>query len=149
MKARDDGTRPLRILVAEDDDAMRDLLVVWLRDAGYDVTACSDGFDLKTRLQMSVLSEELAAFDLVVSDIRLPLGSALEILDEFLGCDGIPPTILLTAFGSRHTLQAASRLGAARVLDKPFDKGRLLAEIQGLQAARTGPGAAAARPAPA
>jgi CheY-like chemotaxis protein len=123
----------LRILVAEDDDAMRDLIVGWLRDVGHDVTTCRSGLDLLVQLERSVLSGEIAEFDLLLSDIHMPLGSALEALDEFFGCDGVPPAILITAFGSPRTRAAAAALGAAAVLDKPFDKRRLLDEIQKLR----------------
>jgi DNA-binding response OmpR family regulator len=122
-----------RVLVAEDDDAMRDLLVGWLHQAGYDVTACNSGHDLLAHLERSVLSGEFPEFDIVVSDIQMPLGSALDVLDEFFGCDGVPPTILITAFGDRRTHAVASHLGAALVLEKPFERDRLLAEIQRLQ----------------
>ena len=130
--------RPDRILVAEDDDAMRDLLVGWLHEAGYDVTACSSGLDLLAYLERSVLSGEIPEFDIVLSDIQMPLGSALDVLDEFFGCDGLPPTILITAFGDRRTHAVASHLGAATVLEKPFEKGRLMAEIQRLRARDAG-----------
>ena len=113
---------------------MRDLLVGWLHEAGYDVTACNSGLALLTHLERSVLSGELLEFDVVLSDIRLPLGSALDVLDEFFGCEGVPPTILITAFGDRRTHAVASHLGAATVLEKPFDKGRLMLEIERLRA---------------
>lgn len=122
-----------RILVAEDDDAMRDLLVGWLREAGYEVTACNSGLDLRQYLERSVLSEEVFEFDIVLSDIQMPLGSALDVLDAFFGCDGVPPTILITAFGDRRTHAAASELGAAVVLEKPFERSRLVEEIQRLR----------------
>lgn len=122
--------QPARILVAEDDDAMCDLLADWLREAGYDVTTCSDGLGLHAQLEMSVLSEELPKFDVVLSDIQMPLGSALDVLDEFFGCDGIPPTILITAFESPRVRAAASYLGVVAVLEKPFERGRLLSELQ-------------------
>jgi len=125
--------RPERILLAEDDDAMRDLLVKWLHEAGYVVTACSSGIDLLTHLERSVLSAELSEFDVVLSDIQMPLGSAFDVLDEFFGCDGVPPTILITAFGDRRTHAVASQLGAAAVLEKPFEKERLLAELEELR----------------
>ena len=141
--------RPKRILMAEDDDAMRDLLVGWLHEAGYDVTACSSGLDLRNHLQRSVLSDELPEFDLVLSDIRMPLGSALDVLDEFLDCDGVPPTILITAFGNRRIHAAAGQLGAAAVLEKPFAKGQLIAEIQRLRAGAGGPGDPSLRMKPA
>lgn len=140
MDTRGDRVRPLRILVAEDDEAMRDLLALWLSEAGHDVTACMDGLGLRARLQMSVLSGELAEFDLVVSDVQMPLGTALDVLDEFFGCDGLPPTILITAFGNRRTYAAAGQLGVVAVLEKPFDKDRLLAAIRGGR-----PGAAGSR----
>jgi two-component system phosphoglycerate transport system response regulator PgtA len=127
---------PDRILIAEDDDSMRNLLVAWLHEAGYDVTACRNGFDLLVHLERSVLSGELPEFDLVVSDI--PLGSALDVLDEFSGCDGVPPTILITAFGDRRANAVVGHEGVATVLQKPLEKGRLMAEIQGLRARDTG-----------
>lgn len=125
--------QPARILLAEDDDAMRDLLVGWLRGAGYDVTACSSGLELRAELEKSVLSGELPEFDFVLSDVQMPLGSALDVLDDFFGCDGVPPTILITAFGNPRIRAAASDLGAAAVLEKPFEGDRLLAEIQRLR----------------
>lgn len=128
-----ESNQPPRILVAEDDDAMRDLLVAWLREAGYVVTACNTGHDLLTHLRRSVLSGELPESHIVVSDIQMPMGSAFEVLDEFFGCDGVPPMILITAFGDRRTKAMAAHLGAATVLEKPFDKARLMAEIQRLR----------------
>lgn len=130
---RGQAVEPERILVAEDDDAMRDLLVAWLCEAGYDVTACDSGLDLLSHLERSVLSGELLEFDVVLSDIQMPLGSALDVLDAFFGCDGVPPTILITAFGDRRTHEMARDLGAATVLEKPFERGRLLAEIRRLR----------------
>lgn len=130
--------RPDRILVAEDDRAMRDLLVGWLLEAGYQVTACNSGLDLLHHLQWSVLSGEIAEFDVVLSDIQMPMGSALDVLDEFFHCDGVPPTILITAFGDRRTHAAARQLGASLVLEKPFERDRLLAEIQRLRTRRVG-----------
>jgi two-component system response regulator HydG len=122
-------TRPSRILVAEDDDAMRDLLVGWLHEAGYDVTCCNCGLDLQAQLERSVLSAEIFEFDVVLSDIRMPLGSALDVLDQFLGCDGLPPTILITAFADPRVYALATELGVAAVLEKPFDKDRLIREL--------------------
>jgi CheY-like chemotaxis protein len=126
---------PLRVLIAEDDGPMRDLHIRWLRESGCDVTPCAGGLQLRTRLQMSVLSDELPAFDLLISDLSLRRGGALDALDEFLDCEGVPPAILLTVLGDRRSLRAAHRLGAASVLEEPLDKRRLLAEIHRLREA--------------
>ena len=126
------ASNPLRILLAEDDDEMRALLLWWLRREGYDVTECRDGNDLLTYLEWSVLSGEVAQFDLVLSDIRMPRGSALGVLDELYGCDGLPPTILITAFGDPAIHAEARQLGAAEVIDKPLDREVLMAKIRQL-----------------
>jgi len=131
MTEADVQAKPCRILLAEDDDAMRDLLVGWLRDDGYEVTTCTNGCDLLSQLEGSVLSDEFIGFDLVLSDIHMPEGSGLEVLDEFFGCDGIPPAILITAFGDLRTRALANHLGAV-VLEKPFQKENLMAEIRRL-----------------
>jgi CheY-like chemotaxis protein len=130
------ASTPLRILLAEDDDEMRALLMFWLRQDGYDVTECRDGNDLLTRLEQSVLSGELMQFDLVLSDIRMPRGSALGVLDELYGCDGLPPTILITAFGEPAVHAEARRLGAEEVIDKPLDREVLMAKIHRLVSSR-------------
>jgi two-component system response regulator PilR (NtrC family) len=132
-------TNTSRILVADDDLAMRQLLVSWLRGAGYSVTECTDGLDLLARLQKSVLSGEIAEFDLVLSDIWMPFATALDVLDEFLGCEGVPPTILITAFANRDTYALADHLGAAAVLEKPFAKAKLMDEIRCVCASARGP----------
>jgi DNA-binding response OmpR family regulator len=126
------ASHSIRILLAEDDDEMRALLLWWLRQEGYHVTPCYDGNDLLSFLEWSVLSGELAPFDLVLSDIRMPRGSALSILDEFGGCGDLPPTILITAFGEPSVHAEARRLGAVEVIDKPLDREVLMAKIRRL-----------------
>jgi len=120
-------TRPQRVLLAGDDAARRALLSRWLREAGCDVTACSSGFDLLSHLEQSVLSGELPEYDVILSDI--PLAAALDVLDEFFGCDGVPPAILIATLPDWRWRPAA---GAATVLEKPLAKQRLLAEIHRL-----------------
>lgn len=123
---------------------MRNLLVSWLQGQGYDVTACRSGSELLAQLERSVLSEELPGFEVVLSDIHMPLGSAFDVLEEFYGFAGVPPTILITAFGSPRTRETARRLGAAVVLEKPFERGQLLAEIQRLRSAEPNDASSAA-----
>ncbi|MCU0620491.1 MAG: response regulator [Gemmatimonadales bacterium] len=59
--------------------------------------------------------------DIVVSDIRMPGKTGLELLAGLRRADWATPVILITGFGDRHTLAEAQRLGAAAVFDKPFD----------------------------
>ncbi len=103
------------ILLAEDDPAMRDLLAFCLYQAGYRVTSCSDGLSLLERLEAG------GGIDLVITDVRMPAMTGLEVLEATLDSQHRPPTICMTAFGDQTTHEQARRLGAVRVLDKPFD----------------------------
>lgn len=121
-----------RILLAEDDDEMRSLLVCWLRNAACDVTACCDGIDLLEQITAFIEDHRPPPFDLIISDIRMPWVTGMEILEGMNEYVGFPPVILITAFGDRATHEAAKRLGAAAVFDKPFDMRDLIAKINEL-----------------
>jgi DNA-binding response OmpR family regulator len=129
----DDGSRllhpgPRRILVAEDDQEMRALLTQSLRWAGYRVTECVDGWDLLSHLGSYLIPQNHENIDLVISDIRMPGLTGLEILRGTRGTRRFPPVILITAFGDDETHAEAARLGAA-MLDKPFDMNEMLATV--------------------
>ena len=60
-------------------------------------------------------------YDLIISDIRMPGVTGLEVLEGASQTDGFPPMILITAFGNEETHEQAERLGAVAFLDKPFE----------------------------
>lgn len=110
-----------RILFAEDDSEMRELVASRLRRAGYDVVECCDGASLVRRLGSTFLPNvSRDDFDLVISDIRMPGFTGLEVLDGLHDRPGFPAMILITAFGDPETHEQASQLGAIATLDKPF-----------------------------
>jgi DNA-binding response OmpR family regulator len=120
---------PARVLVSEDDDQMRTFLALALRHEGYDVTTCADGVALVDHIG-AVLASRETAFGLVISDIRMPGLSGLEFLQGTLAWKGLPPVILITAFGDEETHARARRLGARAVIDKPFATEELLARVR-------------------
>ena len=103
------------ILLGEDDKDLRELLDFALTRAGYLVTCCTNGLDLLERL------EEGDPFDLIISDLRMPALTGLEVLECQLDNSQRPPFICMTAFGDQQTHRLAKRLGAAETIDKPFD----------------------------
>jgi CheY-like chemotaxis protein len=111
---------PPRILLAEDDAQMRELVSGDLRRAGYSVVECGDGAALLERLE-SASREDGWGVDLVVADVRMPELTGLEALERLRDADPFTPYIVVTAFGSAETRLAATRLGAIAVLDKPFE----------------------------
>jgi CheY-like chemotaxis protein len=113
--------RKARILVVEDDPEMRLMLCGYLRRAGYLVIEATNGDDALDWLGPGVLEGDLERTpDLVVSDIRLPYFTGLEILEGLKLSPIQVPVILITGFGDDEVHAAAGALGAECVLDKPF-----------------------------
>jgi CheY-like chemotaxis protein len=118
-----------RILVADDDNEMRALLVKALRDGGYGTLECCDGLELLEHFGTFSSTDAGSVCDIIVSDIRMPGFSGLEILDFIHDNAGFPPVVLITAFGDETTHQRAKQLGAIKVLDKPFEMDTLLQTV--------------------
>ncbi|MCC7384649.1 MAG: response regulator transcription factor [Deltaproteobacteria bacterium] len=117
------------VLVAEDDTEMRKLVAEALRGEGYRVTEVASGNALLGHLHTSLSFGVPDAPDLVVSDVRMPGWNGLEVLAiaQGLAC---PPMLLITAFGDRETHRLAGELGAAAMIDKPFDIDDLLGRVR-------------------
>lgn len=112
---------PARLLLAEDDFELRELLACVLRADGHEVVEACDGHELWALLSPESGAEEPAPFSLVVSDVRMPGLTAFDVLTRLQRSLRETPVILITAFGDQTTHLRALRLGASRVLDKPFD----------------------------
>lgn len=109
---------PARILVAEDDDELREVVLEALALDGHVSEGVSDGKRMVEALRLAWVTGR--QFDLVITDVRMPGLSGLEAIAS----SGYRPAagfLVLTAFPSEETLQDASRAGAAGVLAKPFD----------------------------
>ena len=120
--------RRQRILLVEDDHEMRRLLATALRRDGYGVVECANGDDALDWLGPGVLEgavERVPAA--IITDVRLPYFSGLEILAG-VGCAPVKiPVILITGFPDEATYREAFALGARCVLAKPFS----LADLRG------------------
>ena len=113
------GPGPLAI-VAEDDDAARRLVAIWLESVGFLVHTAPDGVALLECLEALERAGELKKPFLVVTDVDMPKVDGLAALSQFGPRFPQAVIIVVTAFGDFHTRQRASTLGAAAVLDKPF-----------------------------
>jgi len=117
-----DGS-PARVLVAEDDDDMRRLVVRALREEGFDVVDVRSGWELLdyVGLQIELHGRGGPPPDLIVSDVRMDGVTGLEVLAGLREASWSTPVILITAFGDAELHAEARRLGALAVFDKPFD----------------------------
>ncbi|MEZ4601053.1 MAG: response regulator [Syntrophotaleaceae bacterium] len=117
-----------RILLAEDDRELRELLAFCLFRAGYSVTSCDNGLELLERLELSSGGKE-ERFDLVLTDLRMPALTGLEVLEALHDLPDRPPFVCMTAFGDEATHIQAERLGATLTIDKPFDLDDLISLV--------------------
>jgi CheY-like chemotaxis protein/ribosome-associated translation inhibitor RaiA len=118
-----------RILLAEDDLEMRKMIAWSLREEGFDVTECKDGNSLIKRAGLLDSSRQTNFFDLIISDIRMPGVTGMQVLEGVKDYMDFPPIILITAFGDEDTHINAKKSGAAMIIDKPFDMEDLLEKI--------------------
>lgn len=119
------GPRRPRVLVAEDNDDIRRLVATVLRVDGYSVIEARDGTELLEQLGSALLfghfGGELDPIDLVITDIRMPGHSGLELLAGLRDADIAVAVILMTAYGDAHTREQARALGADLLVHKPFE----------------------------
>src|SRR5262245_4214331 len=112
-----------RILVIEDDSAIRQGIVDALKFAGYETLQASDG--------NAGLSQAIrATFDLLLLDLILPGHSGFEILQEMRRTRPTLPIIILTARGEEADRVQGLRLGADDYVVKPFSVRELLARVE-------------------
>src|SRR3954465_71430 len=107
---------PARLLLAEDDFELRELLASVLRADGHEVVEARDGNELWELLSQQS-SADPSFYSLVVSDVRMPGLTAFEVLSKLQHTVAKTPVILITAFGDQTMHLRALRLGASRVFD--------------------------------
>jgi len=106
--------RPPRILVVDDERSMRELLAIVLRREGYEVMLAESG-----KAAVDLLERE--QIDLLISDIKMPDLSGVDVLRAAKRIDQDILGIMITAFASTDTAVEAMRLGACDYLSKPFE----------------------------
>ena len=110
------------VLVVDDDDRLRETLGILLTSLGHEAVLVGD-------LSAACHALERRDLDLVISDLRMPGGSGLDVLDAAQRLRPGTPVIVLTAFGTVDTAVLAMQRGAADYVLKPFDTGELEVRI--------------------
>jgi DNA-binding NtrC family response regulator len=111
------------ILLVEDKDSLRRVLRLTLENAGYTVTEAVDA--------SSALKEiATARHQLILTDLRMPNGSGLDVLRSARAADPHVPVIVMTAFGSIDEAVQAMKDGAHDFLQKPVDSNHLLLLVE-------------------
>lgn len=113
-----------KILVIDDDKAIRDSIRDTLQYEGYDVDVAEDGVAGMVKIKTS-------AFDLVLSDIRMPKMDGKQFLEQALKLKPELPIIILSAFADNEEAVEIVKKGAFDFISKPFkDRNRLLITVR-------------------
>jgi DNA-binding NtrC family response regulator len=108
------GSRMDSILLVEDKDELREMLTHALKRMGYAVTPTAQLADALKAL-------EREHFSAVLTDLKLPSGTGMDVLRAALEADSATPVIVMTAYGSIQDAVAAMRDGAYDFIQKPID----------------------------
>ena len=120
---------PHRILVAEDQADIRDLIVLNLQQAGYAVDAVPDG---QAALDRALDGQAGAPHDLLVLDLMMPRLDGLEVCKALRARGRATPILMLTAKSTELDRVLGLELGADDYLTKPFSMAELLARVKAL-----------------
>jgi len=107
------------ILIVEDKESLRTMLRKTLVSRGYAVEEAADAYEARRRLQSF-------RYLVVLTDLKLPAGSGLDVLRAAREADPETPVLLMTAFGTVEEAVQAMKEGAADFLTKPVDTDHLL-----------------------
>jgi DNA-binding response OmpR family regulator len=121
-----------KILIAEDERDIRDLITFTLRFAGYEVVAASNGEEAVTQALQEIP-------DLILLDVRMPRMTGYEAcakIKENQKTKDIP-IVFLSAKGQETEIQAGLNAGAVEYLLKPFAPDQLTSRIQAVLAQHT------------
>jgi len=118
----------LTVLLAEDEAELRDLLAQALRADGMRVMTVADGDGVSDELLEGEDSP-----DVLVTNVRMPLRSGIEVLRSLRRRGSNLPVILITAFGEAINRAEVATLGGAAVLEKPFDIDDLKTALKNLE----------------
>ena len=115
-----------RILVIDDDGGVRESMTRMLRGAGYTVQSApsgEEGFDLARN----------DTFDVILSDMRMPGLSGLDVLRKLRDVHVDASFIIMTGFGTVDTAVEAMKLGAVDFVQKPFFRDELLMRVRDVE----------------
>jgi two-component system response regulator HydG len=116
-------TEARTVLIVDDDAAMRQMLESLFREQGYAVQEAGSADEAIERARET-------EFDAVLSDIKMPGKSGIEMVGELRQLRPETPVVLMTAFGSIDSAVEAMRAGAFDYITKPFEPEAVLLTLE-------------------
>lgn len=124
---RPDDTRQRRLLIVDDDSAVRSVVKHVAHAGGFAVTIAGNGREAMEHI-------ERGTFDVIVTDLYMPEKDGLELIRHLRHVHPAPVIIAMSGGGKYgvSSLRVAGLLGAAHVLPKPFEVARLIELLRGV-----------------
>ncbi len=116
-------TKKTTLLLVDDDRAMREMLRALFESHGYEV---AEAESVDSGLEQAASHD----FDVVLSDIRMPGRSGIQLVSELHRVRPGTPVVLMTAFGSMESAVEAMRVGAQDYITKPFESQAVLLTLR-------------------
>lgn len=113
-----------KVLIAEDESAIREIIAITLRRAGYEVTEACDG-----EQALAIYSEKEGDFDVVLLDIMMPNVDGLEVCKRLRNASSTVGIIMLTAKTQEMDKVSGLLMGADDYITKPFSPSELMARV--------------------
>lgn len=115
------GTPPRRVLIVDDDRDLLESMGLMFRKRGFEVCIAQDA-------ESALASIASVRPDLVITDLRLPQKSGLDLVRDIHALYTNIPVLIMTAYGSDEVLEVAARLGTT-VLTKPVHRDELFRSV--------------------
>lgn len=103
----------MKILVVDDEEGARELFNTILTDEGYEVSLAASGDEALSQFKNQ-------PFNLVITDIKMPVMDGLQLLQEIRKIGSKTDVIMVTAYGEVESYLKAMSLGAAEYINKPI-----------------------------
>lgn len=125
-------TSTSRILVVEDEELIRQMLVLSLEEEGYEVVTAPDGRTALGLLQDAEANDKLSPFNLLILDLMLPQLNGLDLCRLLRYQGNLVPILILSAKASETDRVLGLEVGADDYLTKPFSMRELIARCRAL-----------------
>jgi len=114
--------KDFRVLIADDDESVRDVVADVVAREGYTVDTAEDGSEALSKILHG-------GFHLIITDLKMPGASGLEILKQTLSLDPDASVVIITAYATLHSALEAVKEGAYDYVTKPFRLDEMLVTV--------------------
>jgi signal transduction histidine kinase len=115
----------IRVLLADDEDALRTTIAAWLTDEGFEVEQAADGLE-------AIKLVQIKDFDIALLDIKMPGVNGLEVLRFVKKNSSVTDAVMMTAMSDVNMAVEAMKLGAKEYLTKPIDLDQLVPQLRAI-----------------